>query len=127
MKILVTGSSGLIGSTLIPSLEKNKNEVYKLVRARADLLAHEIAWDPQQGIINPPLLEDLDAIIHLAGENIIGRWTEAKKARIRDSRVKGTQLLCQALSLLKHPPSVIICASAIGYYGNRGDEILTEQ
>ena len=127
MKILVTGSSGLIGSTLIPSLEKNKHEVYKLVRARADLLTHEIAWDPQRGILNPPLLEGLDAIIHLAGENIIGRWSEAKKARIRDSRVKGTQLLCQALSQLRDPPSVVICASAIGYYGNRGDEILTEQ
>jgi uncharacterized protein (TIGR01777 family) len=127
MKILVTGASGLIGSTLVLSLEKNNHEVYKLVRARANLLVHEIAWDPQQGIINPSLLEGLDAVVHLAGENIMGRWSEAKKARIRNSRVKGTQLLCRSLCLLRRPPPVVVCASAIGYYGNRKDEVLTEQ
>lgn len=127
MKIVVTGSSGLIGSTLIPYLEKNKNEVYKLVRGRANLIGNEFAWDPQQGVVNPPLLEGLDAVVHLAGENIMGRWTRSKKERIRESRVRGTQLLCQALCQLERPPSVLICASAIGYYGNRGDEILTEQ
>lgn len=127
MKVLVTGSSGLVGSALISSLEKNKNEVYKLVRVRADLLAREIAWNPEQGVINPSLLEGMDAVVHLAGENIIGRWTQSKKKHIRESRVVGTQLLCRALCELKTPPSVFICASAIGYYGNRESEILTEE
>jgi uncharacterized protein (TIGR01777 family) len=127
MKILITGSSGLVGSALISFLEKNKQDIYKLVRVRADLLTHEIAWDPQRGIMNPSRLEGLDAVVHLAGENIMGFWTEAKKKRIRDSRVKGTQLLCQALCQLQKLPSVLICASAVGYYGDRGNEILTEQ
>ncbi len=127
MKILVTGSSGLIGSALIPFLKARHHEVYKLVRTRADLLSDEVAWDPKRGVINPPLLEGLDAVVHLAGENIMGIWTAAKKERIRESRVKGTQLLSQDLCQLHHPPSVFVCASATGYYGNRGDEILTEQ
>lgn len=127
MKILVTGSSGLIGSALVTYLEQHQHEVYKLVRVRADLLPREIAWDPHRGVISPALLEGMDAVVHLAGENIMARWTEAKKKQILDSRVKSTQLLCQTLCNLKRPPSVFICASAIGYYGNRGNEILTEQ
>ena len=126
MRILVTGSSGLIGSALVAFLEKNQHEVYKLVRVRADLLPREIAWDPKRGIISPALLEGIDAVVHLAGENIMGRWTQVKKKKIRESRVQGTQLLCLALSQLKKPPSVLVCASAIGYYGNRGNEVLTE-
>ena len=94
---------------------------------RADLLPDEIGWDPHRGVINPALLEGMDAVAHLAGENIMGRWTEAKKEKIRSSRVEGTKLLCQALCSLKHPPSVFVAASAIGYYGDRGDEILTEK
>lgn len=127
MKILVTGSSGLIGSELVSFLQRSGYEVYKLVRSRADLLEHEIAWDVDRGVINPLLLEGLDAVVHLAGENIMGRWTTDKKERIRKSRVNGTRLLCQALCQLKYPPATFICASAVGYYGNRGDEILVEQ
>jgi uncharacterized protein (TIGR01777 family) len=127
MKILVSGSTGLIGSALIPFLEEKGHEVFKLVRGHTDLLPHEIAWDSVQGMIHPSLLEGMDAVVHLAGENIMGRWTEAKKAKIRTSRVEGTKLLCQVLCALKSPPSVFIGASAIGYYGDRGDEILTEQ
>jgi uncharacterized protein len=108
MKILVTGSSGLVGSALVSFLEKRGEQVSKLVRGKTEL-------------------EGFDAVVHLAGENIMGRWTETKKNRIRESRVKGTQLLSQALIQLKKPPSVFVCASAIGYYGNRGEEILTEQ
>lgn len=127
MKVLVSGSSGLIGSALISFLQANQHEVYRLVRGKADLLPHEIAWDPQRGVINPPLLEGLDAVVHLAGENIMGRWTEAKKEKIRASRVNGTRLLSQALCQLKNPPNVFVCASATGYYGDRGTEFLTEQ
>lgn len=124
MKILVSGSTGLIGSALIPFLKEKGHDVLKLVRVKADLHSDEIGWDPQRGVINPPLLEGIDAVIHLAGENIMGRWTDAKKKRIFTSRVEGTKLLCKAF---KTPPSVFICASAIGFYGNRGDEILTEE
>ena len=127
MKVLVTGSSGLIGSALIPFLKERNHQIYKLVRIRADSLPHEIAWDPDRGVINPSLLEGLDAVVHLAGENLMGWWTATKKEKIRTSRVKGTRLLCRALSHLKQPPGVLVCASAVGYYGNRGDEILTEQ
>jgi uncharacterized protein (TIGR01777 family) len=127
MKILVSGSSGLVGAALIAFLMKNQHEVYKLVRVRTDLLEHEIAWDAQRGVIQPSLLEGFDAVVHLAGENIMGYWTEGKKKRIKESRVKGTQLLYQTLCQLKNPPPVFVCASAIGYYGNRGEEILTEQ
>lgn len=125
MKILITGSSGLIGSALFNFLEK-KHEVYKLVRKQTPLLASEIAWHPQQEKINSSL-EGLDVIIHLAGESLIGRWSKAKKKRIRESRVNGTQLLCQSLCQLSKPPSIFICASAVGYYGDRGSEILDEQ
>lgn len=127
MKILISGSSGLVGSSLVSFLKEKGHEIFKLVRVRADLLPNEIAWDPDRGVINPPLLEGVDAVVHLAGENIMGRWTKTKKERIRDSRVEGTKLLCQAFCGLKKLPSTFICASAVGYYGNRGNEILTEQ
>lgn len=127
MKILVSGTSGLVGSALVSFLTKGQHEVYALVRTRADLHPHEIAWDSQRGVVSPALLEGFDAVVHLAGESITGRWTAEKKKHIYESRVHGTRLLCQALSQLQHPPSVLVCASAIGYYGNRGDEILTEQ
>lgn len=126
MKILVSGSSGLVGSALIAYLKEKHHDVYKLVRARADLLPVEIAWDPERGVVNLPLLEGFDAVIHLAGESIMGRWTASKKKKIEESRVKGTALLCQALSQLKRPPSVCIVASAIGYYGNRGNDVVNE-
>lgn len=127
MKILVSGSSGLIGSALVPFLEAQHYEVYKLVRVRADLLSQEIAWDPHRGVINPDLLEGMDGVVHLAGENLMGIWTRTKREKIRSSRVDGTKILCQNLSKLKTPPKFFICASAIGYYGNRGNEILTEK
>lgn len=127
MKILVSGSSGFLGSHIIDFLSPLGHQIFKLVRVRANLGKNEIAWDENRGVINPGLLEGMDAVIHLAGENIgNGLWTQSKKKRIRDSRVKGTQLLCQALSQLKNPPKVLLCASAVGIYGNRGDEILTE-
>jgi uncharacterized protein (TIGR01777 family) len=127
MRILITGSSGLVGSAVAPFLKEKGHEIYPLVRHGEDLLSHEIVWDPESGIIHPSLLEGIEAVVHLAGENLMGRWTQAKKEKIRRSRVEGTQLLCQVLCQMKQPPRVIVCASAIGYYGNRGAEILTEQ
>jgi hypothetical protein len=126
MNILVTGSTGLIGSELVSCLSRNQHQVIRLVRhARAG--TDEISWDPAAGILDPQSLEGLDAVVHLAGENIAsGRWTEEKKRRIRDSRLQGTQLLAQSLSRLFDPPKVLVSVSAVGFYGDRGDEQLDE-
>lgn len=128
MKILVSGSHGLVGSALIKSLTDDKHEVVRLVRSGNPASASEIEWHPDQDRIDAQRLEGLDAVIHLAGESIAsGRWTDEKKRAIRDSRVKGTALLSKTLAQLAKPPSVFLSASAIGYYGNRGDEVLNEQ
>lgn len=126
MKILIGGSHGLVGTALIKSLEAEGHEIYQLVRyaPRSD---SEIEWSPDRYSIALALIEGFDAVINLAGESIAeGRWTEDKKRRIRESRVKGTKLLGDALANLANRPKTFICASAIGIYGNRGDEILTE-
>jgi uncharacterized protein (TIGR01777 family) len=126
MKVLISGSHGLVGSTLIKSLESDGQEVVRLVR-HPPTGAPEIEWSPERYSIALARLEGFDAVIHLAGESIAeGRWNEEKKRRIRESRVKGTRLLSDSLANIKHPPKSFLCASAIGYYGNRGDEILTE-
>jgi uncharacterized protein (TIGR01777 family) len=127
MKILISGSHGLVGGALIKLLTRNGHEVIRLVRQARTVGAPEIEWQPDKGIIDKQQLEALDAVVHLAGENIAeGRWTDEKKRAILDSRVKGTALLSETLATLKQPPSVFLSASAIGYYGNRGDELLTE-
>lgn len=97
----------------------------KLVR-REPSHPNETRWDPERAIIDEAALEGLDAVVHLAGENIAGRWDQEKKAKIRDSRIKGTALLSNALARLSQKPKVFVCASAVGYYGDRGDQILTE-
>jgi uncharacterized protein (TIGR01777 family) len=128
MKILVTGSTGLVGSVLLPFLRSKGHEVFRLVRSQAKVGPAEIYWNPEQGIDDTSRLEGLDAVVHLAGENISeGRWTEEKKARIRDSRVKGTSVLSNALASLAQPPRTLLSASAVGYYGDRGDEIVREE
>ena len=127
MKILITGASGLVGSALIPVLIAAGHQVTKLVRSQPRAEA-EIQWDPMTGVRDLARLEGMDAVIHLAGENIAaGRWTVEQKARIRNSRVQGTQTLCQALTQLALPPKVLISASAMGYYGDRGEEVLHEE
>jgi uncharacterized protein (TIGR01777 family) len=105
------------------------HEVIRLVRAKSRTPSKEIiGWNPEAGYVDTAGLEGLDAIVHLAGEPIAaGRWNTARKARIRDSRVRGTRLLCEALTHQARPPATLLCASAIGYYGDRGEEILTEQ
>jgi len=126
MKILVSGSHGLVGKALISSLTSDGHQIIRLVRNKPGGAA-EIEWHPNEGRIDAGALEGLDAVVHLAGESIAsGRWSDEKKRAIRDSRVKGTALLSDALARLSSPPSVLVSASAIGYYGDRGDEVLTE-
>jgi len=127
MKVLVTGSTGLIGSALVPFLRAGGHEVVRLVRAPLRVEERVVLWDPEAGKIEPSELEGLDAVVHLAGESIAGRWTAEKKARIRESRVRGTRFLCETLARLERPPTVLVSASAIGYYGDRGDELLREE
>ena len=125
-KIAVTGASGLVGSALVPTLRRDGYEVLRLVR-RAPRQDGEIRWDPDGGTIDREGLRGVTGAIHLAGDNVAsGRWTEAKKARIRDSRVRGTALLAGALAELSPKPKVLVSASAIGYYGARGSEVVDE-
>lgn len=126
MNILVSGSHGLIGSALVPFLTTGGHQVTRLARS-ATAAESTLQWDPEAKRIPTPALEGLDAVVHLAGESIAsGRWTAEKKARIRNSRVNGTRLLCDVLTQLANPPKVLVCASAIGFYGDRGDTVVTE-
>jgi len=127
LRVLVTGSTGFVGSALVPVLSASGHRIGRLVRTLPRKGKGEIQWGPETGFIDAPRLEAMDGVVHLAGENIASdRWTAEKKAKIRDSRVDGTRLLSDALAGLKQPPKVLVCASAIGYYGDRGDELLTE-
>jgi uncharacterized protein len=127
MNILVTGAAGLIGTELTSLLTQNKNRVIRLVR-KSRLAPGEIGWDPYAQTMDIEALEGLDAVVHLAGENIAdGRWTAGKKMRIRESRIQGTRFLAQSLAKLFDPPKVLVSVSAIGYYGDRGEELLDEE
>ena len=122
----MTGASGLVGTELVQRLRSRGFEALRLVR-RAPRGGDEVRWDPDSGAIDREGLAGIVGAVHLAGENVAsGRWTEAKKARIRDSRVRGTELLAGALSTLSPKPEVLVSASAIGYYGARGDEVIDE-
>jgi len=124
-RILVSGVSGPIGTALLPSLKTRGYEVTRLVRGVATDEG-KIAWDPAKPIA-PAMVSGFDAVIHLAGESIVGRWTKTKKLKIRGSRVAGTTTLAEALAGAQHKPAVFVCSSAIGYYGDRGNEVLNEQ
>jgi NAD dependent epimerase/dehydratase family enzyme len=119
-KILVSGVSGPIGVALLPSLRSSGWSVTRLVRGPVDGPG-QISWNPLQPL-GSEVVSGFDAVIHLAGEGIFGRWTEAKKAKIRDSRVQGTFNLSSALARAEEKPKVFIAGSAIGYYGDRADE-----
>lgn len=124
-KILVTGATGLVGAALVSFLTSGGHEVIRLGRRPA--FAGDLSWDQIDPHGNLDRFEGFDAVIHLAGESIArGRWTAAKKERIRASRVDNTRRLCETLARLASPPRVLLCASAVGYYGNRGDELLDE-
>lgn len=127
MKIVVSGSTGLIGSPLVAALNRRDYEVVRLVRRPAGTADREVRWDPERGAIDRAAFAGADGVIHLAGENVFGRWSDTKKRRIRDSRVRGTRLVSETLAELTRPPATFLSASAIGYYGDRGAERLTEQ
>ena len=126
MKIAVTGATGMVGGALQKSLEAQQHQVHRVVRSKSSS-STDIRWSPADGEIDAAGLAGLDAVVHLAGENIgQGRWTAAKKQRIRDSRIDGTTLLCNTLAELDARPRVLIAASAIGFYGDRGETICDE-
>ncbi|HEV3469872.1 MAG TPA: TIGR01777 family oxidoreductase [Pyrinomonadaceae bacterium] len=132
MRIIVTGATGLIGSALVRSLLADGHAVTRLGRGAAKGSAppgvSDARWDPERGVIPAEGLEGHDAAVHLAGEPVAeGRWTEEKKRRIRESRVKGTRLVSETLAGLAGKPRVLVSASAVGYYGDRGAEVLTEE
>ncbi|MBO0910286.1 MAG: TIGR01777 family oxidoreductase [Acidobacteria bacterium] len=123
-RILISGASGLIGQALVASLESRRFEVTRLVRHPA-VRSTEAQWDPLREV-SPELVSSFDFVIHLSGENLAGRWTRAKKREIRESRIVSTRNLSRALTQAKHPPSAFLCSSAIGYFGDRQDQLLTE-
>jgi uncharacterized protein len=135
VKILISGSTGLVGSAVVDNLSHQGHEIIRLIRPGTELPKRrtapsgdlpQVLWNPQTGLLNSRA-EEVDAIIHLAGASIAGhRWTAAWKRELRDSRVAATHNLVASLRQLHHPPQIFIAASAIGFYGNRGDEELTE-
>jgi len=125
MNILISGASGLIGLALVPHLEKEGHNILKLTRDEKQ--QGSIVWNPAQGILDLPSSTNIDAVIHLAGENIAeGRWTKKKKQRILSSRIDGTGLISRRISELEVKPEVMLSASGIGFYGSQGDKVLTE-
>jgi len=124
--IVISGSSGVVGSSLVPYLQTQGHKIIRLVRNEKQLCIGDVCWNPNAGIVEDQF-ENADVIIHLAGEPIgDGNWTEEKKLSIIDSRVKSTSLLAKTIANMKNPPKLLICASAIGYYGDRGEDVLTE-
>jgi uncharacterized protein len=126
MKVLISGATGLIGSALIPELESGGHQITRLTRSPRS--GNDVGWNPDAGEIDASRLEGHDAVVHLAGESIgEGRWTQEKKRRILQSRTKGTRLLADTIVNLPEPPNVMVSASAVGYYGDRGNELLREE
>lgn len=127
MRVLISGGMGTVGSALTDSLRSDGAVVNHLVRGKAKRSPDDVLWNPTSAIVDVPAMEGYDAVVHLSGASIAhGRWTKARKLIIRNSRVDTTRVLVDALARLKQKPGVFVCASATGYYGSRGDEILTE-
>lgn len=132
MKVLISGASGMVGTRLSRELESAGHSITSLSTSKPSS-SDTIRWDPKRGQVDASRLEGMDAVVHLAGENIVGsnpvtgRWTDEKKAKIVDSRREGTTLLAETLAGLSAKPKVLVSASAVGYYGSRGNELLTEE
>lgn len=127
MNVLVTGSHGLVGSALVPGLRADGHRVLRLVRDAPEG-DDDVRWDPDAGSIDTAALAGVDGVVHLAGAGIGDKkWTAARKRLILDSRTRGTRLLAETLASLPRPPAVFVSGSAVGYYGDRGDDVLTEQ
>jgi uncharacterized protein (TIGR01777 family) len=126
LKVLVTGASGLIGSALVARLEARGDEVVRLTRSQPKG-PRTYRWSPDDSELDARAVDGVHAAVHLAGETVVGRWTQAKKRRILESRARGTTLVSAALAGSDPAPAALLCASGIGYYGDRGDTPLTEQ
>lgn len=127
MRVLISGSTGFIGTALVARLREIGHEPVRLVRSSDPGDVASVRWDPARETIDDGALEDIDAVVHLAGESIASsRWTDAQKARIMDSRVSGTRTLAKAMAVADDPPTVFLSGSAIGFYGDAGDERITE-
>jgi len=127
MKIVVSGASGLIGSALVPTLEASGHEVVRLVRTSTRMAPGEAVWDPAAGTLDPAVIDGADTVINLNGRSIAKeRWNAAVKEELRSSRLDSTRTLVQAIGNSENPPRLLINASAVGYYGDRGDEALDE-
>ena len=133
LRVAVTGSTGLIGSALVPFLTAGGHEVHRLVRPGrgehrpGDPASGVIPWEPERGLLDRAALDGFDAVIHLAGETVAERWTREHKRAIRESRVRGTGLIARTLADLPNPPRVLVAASAVGFYGDGGDRVLDEE
>jgi uncharacterized protein (TIGR01777 family) len=128
MQVAISGAHGLIGGALAAALEADGHEVRRMIRSETAVPPDAIRWDPAESTIDLAALEGLDAVVHLAGAGIGDhRWTEEHKRVVRESRIKGTDLIARSLAELNQPPPVFVCGSAIGYYGDRGDTVLTEK
>jgi uncharacterized protein len=127
MKVLISGGSGLVGTALTDSLRADGHTIHHLVRPGGKAAPGDVQWNPLSALVDVPAMEGFDAVVNLNGASIGGgRWTPKRKTILRGSRVDSTRVLVDALSHLRQPPRVFVCASATGYYGNRGDELLTE-
>jgi NAD dependent epimerase/dehydratase family enzyme len=120
--VAITGASGLIGHALLAHLRGQGRRIRRLVRSPDAAGPDDIVWDPTRGALEPRALEGADAVVHLAGEPLAQRWTSARRTAIRESRVRGTELLARTIAALDRKPSVLLSGSAVGYYGDRGDE-----
>src|SRR5579862_6263309 len=126
MKIAVAGATGFIGDALVAHLGAVGHRVVRLMRRGADNSRGDATWDPSRGVLDPAVLDGVQAVVNLAGEPVAERWTADRKRRIMGSRVEATTVIAKTIAGLERPPRVLVNASAIGIYGDRGDELLDE-